>query len=308
MKFLPIFSKALFLLTFLALFANLGHAQKWKYYRHEVSAYTGATNFLGELGGNDELNPKFYHIDLDLKATRPSFGVAYGYKLFEKINLRTNVIFARVSGSDEFTQNIYRNVRNLSFRSDIWEGSMQLEYYWLKEKTGASYKLKGIKSSFMSNLAGYAFIGGGGIYFNPQAQYNGQWVDLAPLNTEGQGLPDADGNIIPDYEQFTAVFIYGAGFKYFLNKQMSISVEYGARHAFSDYLDDVSTVYYDNAALRAAYGDMSADLADRNVSEFPSWTGTNQQRGSPTSNDFYMYGTVGFNYKFLKGRSIKPRF
>jgi hypothetical protein len=300
-------------------------SQKWKYYRHEFSTEVGGTNFLGELGGSDQYNPKFYHSDFDFRATRPSFGLGYGYKIHEKMNLRVNLLLARVAGSDEYTDNIYREVRNLSFRSSIYEASVQYEYYWLKEKTGASYKLKGIKSSLLSNISGYFFAGGGGIYFNPQADYNGKWVDLPPLNTEGQGLLDNNGNIIPDYEQFTAIILAGAGFKLFLNKQMSISVEYAGRYTFTDYIDDVSTNYYDNTALRAAYGDASADLADRNIlisqpdydgssiegnTLVPnlSWTGKDQQRGSPLSKDYYMYGTVGFHYKFLKGRSIKPRF
>lgn len=325
-KNLVYFSKVITLFSIILLIGNNeAIAQKWKYYRHEVSAEIGGTNFLGELGGSNQLNPKFYHSDFDFRATRPSYGLGYGFKVHEKMNLRLNLILARVAGSDEYTDNIYRTVRNLSFRSSIYEGSLQYEYYWLKEKTGASYKLKGVKSSLLSNVAGYFFAGGGAIYFNPQAEYNGKWVDLAPLNTEGQGLPDKDGNIIPDYEQFTYVVLYGAGFKLFLNKQMSVSVEYGGRFTFSDYIDDVSTNYYDNNALRAAYGDVSADLADRNILiENPdfdgssvegntlvpnlSWTGKDQQRGSPLSKDYYMYGTVGFHYKFLKGRSIKPRF
>ena len=318
--------KHIFSLILLISLGFSGFSQKWKYYRHEVSAVVGGTNFLGELGGNDELTPKFYHSDFDFKATRPSFGLGYGFKIHKKMNLRLNLLYAYVSGDDQYTENIYRAVRNLSFRSTIYEGSIQYEYYWLKEKPGASYyKPKCIKSPFFSNVAGYFYAVGGGIYFNPQAQYNGSWVDLAPLNTEGQGLPDGNGGTIPDYDQYTLVAGGGAGFKYFFSKQLAISVEYGSRFTFSDYIDDVSTVYYDNTALRAAYGDASADLADRTIlisnPDFDatsiegnelipnlSWTGTNQQRGNPASNDFYMYGTVGVHYKFLKGRSIKPRF
>jgi len=320
------FSKSFVILILVIFIGNNDlFAQKWKYYRHEVSGSIGATNFLGELGGSDQLNPKFYSTDYDFRATRPSFGLGYAYKIHEKMNLRLNLILARVAGDDAYTDNIYREVRNLSFRGSIYEASIQYEYYWLNAKTGASYKLKGVKSSFLSNISGYFFAGGGGIIFNSQANYNGKWVDLAPLNTEGQGLPDKDGNIIPDYKQNTIVIAGGAGFRYFLNKQMSISVEYGGRYTFSDYIDDISTNYYDNNALRAAYGDQSADLADRNIlisqpdydgsnvegnTRVPnrSWTGKDQQRGSPLSNDYYMYGTVGFHYKFLKGRSIKPRF
>ena len=33
-----------------------------------------------------------------------------------------------------------------------------------------------------------------------------------------------NGNIIPDYEQFTAIILAGAGFKLFLNKQMSMFI------------------------------------------------------------------------------------
>src|SRR5690606_15662005 len=76
-------------------------AQKWKYYRHEVFATVGATNFLGELGGSDELNPKFYHTDFNIKATRPSFGVGYGFKIAERVNIKTSFIYAYLAGDDK---------------------------------------------------------------------------------------------------------------------------------------------------------------------------------------------------------------
>ena len=33
-----------------------------------------------------------------------------------------------------------------------------------------------------------SFVGVGGFYFNPKAKYEGKWVSLQPLGTEGQGL------------------------------------------------------------------------------------------------------------------------
>lgn len=57
----------------------------------------------------------------------------------------------------------------------------------------------------------------------------------------------------------------------------SVFFELISRKCFTDYLDDVSTVYYDNASLAAINGEESAELADPNTSEFKTHREPNEE-------------------------------
>ncbi len=70
---------------------------------------------------------------------------------------------------------------------------------------------------------------------------NGEWVDLKPLRTEGQGL-------IPGREEYKLTQLnipMGIGVKYFLTETFHVSSEVLHRKTFTDYIDDVSTNYVD---------------------------------------------------------------
>jgi hypothetical protein len=184
----------------------------------------------------------------------------------------------------------------------IVEFSANYRYYFIKEKYGQVFKLRGAHNSFFSNLSAYASVGIGGAYFNPKAQYNGQWVALQPLSTEGQG-------IVPGREPYSRVtlIIPGAiGARYSLGRKWALSMEYGFRKTFTDYMDDVSTTYVSDALLRAEKGNAAADLA--NPAFTKSWFGAGEQRGNPENQDYYMMLSVSVHYKLLKGQGFKPRF
>lgn len=280
-------------------------AQRWKATRQELYGGLAASNFIGELGGADSPGSLAFIRNLNVTDTRPGVSLGYRYKLSERFTAKAGYNFGILYGDDSKTNNVYRNVRNLSFRAPIHELSVTAEFYYIPEQTGQISRFKGVKSAFFSHISAYAFAGVGVAYFNPQAFMNGKWHDLQPLGTEGQGLrPDLDF-----YSLYTIVIPYGGGFRYNLSRQLGICFEYGSRLTFTDYMDDVSTTYYDNDLLRAARGDLAADLADRNPNpELASWTGPDQQRGNPDSNDFYLFATATITYKILKGKSVKPRF
>jgi hypothetical protein len=83
-------------------------------------------------------------------------------------------------------------------------------------------------------------------------------------------------------------------------------LEVGYRKTFTDYIDDVSTDYYDNDKLRRRRGNMAADLADPSKGEIPTYTrGTytydptaeGMQRGDPSDKDAYIFTTITFSWK-----------
>ena len=109
-----------------------------------------------------------------------------------------------------------------------------------------------------------------------------------------------------DYSGFTAVIPYGLGIRRNLGGgararhfgSWSISLELSVRKTFSDYIDDVSTVYADPAALAEAKGPEAAILADRST----PLNLNGDPRGNADIKDSYHVFSVKFEY-ILGGKS-----
>lgn len=292
---------------FLVLFSTQTQAQRWKRYRHEVSISLGGANYMGDLGGATTGDGSRFG-DFQFSVTRPAFGASYRYRLLERVALKGNIMYGQVCGDDAEAGNEGRKNRNLNFRSPVIEGSIQGEFYFLKESSSSAYRVPGMKGGGGSKLAGYVFAGIGLFYYNPQGEdANGDWVNLADLNTEGQGLPGGPA----DYSQVAVTMPVGIGFKYAINRQWSLGFEYGIRMTSTDYLDDVSTSYYDPTALRAAYGSKAVEMADKRISsdgqDLPP-RGAGGIRGGSEYSDTYMFGFLTLGYKFKSGRKGRTRF
>ncbi len=281
--------------------------------RPEFIIGLGASNFLGELGGANQIGT-FFVRDLEFKATRPSAQIAIRYKFSNRLAFKGGFYYQLLSGNDKLTKEPFRNNRNLHFRSSVYELSGQMEFFFTKEQQGARYQIKNAKGMKSYNFQAYGFVGVGGIYFNPQAKYHGAWVNLQPLGTEGQGLPGGPKK----YSRVTVVIPYGIGVKEAINKEYSVGLELGIRKTFTDYMDDVSGVYYDNDAIRAANGDMAADLADPSLLNMPEQLGGNsiggkqsapgEVRGHSKHKDAYMFLNVTVSYKIPKKRRTRSKF
>ena len=145
----------------------------------------------------------------------------------------------------------------------------------------------------------YLFAGIGGAHFTPQGTNQaGDWVNLAPLNTEGQGLEGAP----KDYSQLTMVFPVGLGMKYNITREIGVQFEMGMRFTTTDYLDDVSTQYYDGAAIEAAYGSVAKEMADKRYTS-PGRFSEGGIRGKDEKKDVYMFGLLTLTYRIKS----KPR-
>jgi len=129
---------------------------------------------------------------------------------------------------------------------------------------------------------------------NPKARYNGEWIELQPLGTEGQGssLTTAPKK----YSLNQIVIPFGIGIKVNLSHHSSFSMEYGFRKTFTDYLDDVSGLYPDLSVLDP----LARELSDR--ARNPE--GINQssyglQRGNPADKDWYTVFGFSITYEFF---------
>jgi len=270
--------------------------------RYEIFYGLGATNFLGELGGADQEGTNFVR-DLEFSMTRPLFSLGIRYRITETVSTKTMLSYGWLRGDDKLTNERFRHYRNLAFRSPIAEFSNQFEYSIIREKQGHRYNLRRVRGlkGFKTNT--YFFAGFGVIYFNPKNKYNGKWYALQPLGTEGQGL-------VPTRQKYSRISMcipYGIGFKYGLNRRLNIGLEFGARKTFTDYIDDVSTTYFDNQMIREAKGDVAAYLADPSDHTYPNQTAAYQQRGDAKDKDSYMFLILNLTYKLYTTRRGLPK-
>lgn len=281
-----------------------GFSQQWKKTRKEIILGAGAANLLGDLGGANQIGTHLMK-DLEISLTRPMVGGGYRYKLSPTMAIKGNLCWARLAGNDQLTQEPARNNRNLTFRTNIWELSGQFEYSIIEEKVRTRYSRRSKK--FPLNI--YVFGGVGLFYFNPKAKYTDEkWYALKPLSTEGQGLggPGKSYSLV----QFTIPL--GIGIKYPINREWSIGFEYGMRKTFTDYIDDVSTEYYDKEIIRASKGDMAAyfaDPSDPTKSDYiKGGTNPGQQRGQVTNNDSYIFMWLYVSYKITGTSKSRVKF
>lgn len=292
------------ILILVAFFAVDATAQQWRRDRKEYVFGFGATNFLGDLGGANRIGTNGFR-DLDWPSTRPLVEFGYRYRTGKQHALKGNLFFGYIHGDDALTTEPLRNNRNLNFRSPVVELSAQWEFMLTRQREGHRYNLRGVRGWRNINVESYLFIGVGAMWFNPQGRdAGGSWHNLKPLSTEGQGMIDTRKN----YHRFQPVIPFGIGFKYAISREWSIGLEYGVRKTFTDYMDDCSSTYYDNDAIRAAKGDMAAYFADPSHGEVATQTMSGEQRGDPTDKDAYMFAQITFYYKIPRGGFAMPKF
>lgn len=251
----------------------------------EAGAWIGAMNYFGDL--NTE-----YRFD------RVGFGFGTGarYNFNSRICFMLSANYGQVAGYDSDSDNSFERARNLHFESSILEGTAQLEFNFLPY-------IHGSKEQFFTP---YLYTGLSVIRFRPEAEFNGEMVELQPLGTEGQFQGE-------EYSTTAGAFCVGGGFKMDLSYEWSINVSIGTRLLFTDYLDDVSTVYPDYIELSNLRGPTAVALADRSVAgDVAERTigETGRQRGNSEDNDQYLFAKIGLMYYFgdLRCPTISRKF
>ena len=239
-----------------------------------------------EAGGMIGVSHYFGDLNTTFKLDDPGFAALIGarYNFNNRICFRLSGGFAQVSADDADSDNAYEQLRNLSFRSNILEGTGQLEFNFLPYTHGS-------RDEFFTP---YLFAGLTVFNFNPQAFHNNNWVDLRPLGTEGQFKGE-------EYSSTTLGIAYGFGFKIDISYEWSVNLEISGRKLYTDYLDDVSTVYPDIDDLENLRGPTAVALSDRSLSggttEIPIGR-PGFQRGNSNDNDSFGMVTVGMYYYF----------
>lgn len=258
--------KAILLGLFTLAFTSVS-AQKW-----EVGGSIGGANYSGDLARRIVLN------ETNLQA-----GILARYNFNEYFSWRPGINYLKVSGGDyNFNETQFRN---LSFFSTIWELDNRIEFNFLRFGTSVLAK----------RMSTYVFLGLNAFYFNPMAIYGGETVELRNLGTEGQTLP---GN--KRYSNVNIAIPMGIGYKISLSDNWVFSVETAWRKTFTDYLDDVSGLYPDFAALAARGNNTTIALSDRSaeVAPFERRAEAGVWRGNPRYKDWFLSTGITFTYRF----------
>ncbi len=232
--------KRILFIVLLAFSLDAGAQYQWDY-----GIKLGAANYLGDIGGK-ELERRDFVVDMHLRQTRWAIGGYGRYKFSKRFSVAANLDYMRIEDADKFTTYAPRRARNLHFRNDMAELALRGEYtLWYDNDVGN-------RGFYNPDFKLYVFGGVAAYYSNPKARLvydgtnmedpgdkvvgdyvNNTWYALRNLRTEGATY-SAVGVAIP----------LGIGFYFTHNKTWRFGWEMSWRTTFSDYLDDVSTRYY----------------------------------------------------------------
>lgn len=257
--------------------------------------YFCATAQYIEIGGS--LGGATYQGDINHLSSKFSFqgakmlnGLHIGYHFNEYYAIKLKYTKGSIGADDIQSVDVWRRDRNLHFRSEIREWSLIHEFELLDV----------LKFFHKYNLKPYFTFGISLFKFNPQGKYRGEWYDLQPMSTEGQGLP---GSKLAPYSLSQISVPFGFGFKYHVNENLYFGFEISPRITFTDYLDDVSSDYPDFDILRQYKGDLAVQLSyqgDKKPEGTPITELKSKSRGNSKDNDWYIFNS------FVVGFKINP--
>ncbi|MBX2894268.1 MAG: outer membrane beta-barrel protein [Cyclobacteriaceae bacterium] len=223
----------------------------------------GTSTYFGELS-----NPGNY---LDAK---PNINFGLQYYLAPRISARAEVTWFSIEGNDAEADHGGRVKRNLSFKSNNIELNLvgQINFF----PNGNRYYRR-------PQINAYAFGGLAAVYFNPKAELNGETYALQPLRTEGVS-----------YSRVAFALPFGFGVRKKLGPNLNLSVEWGYRKVFTDYLDDVSSSYPDLSTYTGPALALSFRGQENGLDQpFPS---AGHQRGNSSTDDGYMLLSLKAEY------------
>jgi hypothetical protein len=228
----------------------------------EVGIFVGGSRYKGEL------SPHLF----DIKFIHPSAGVFFRRNRTRHWSWKFEANYAKVSGSDaDLTEGFEKN-RNLSFTSSIIEGTFVFEFNFFPFETGND----------RYPFTPYINSGLTAFYFNPKVGD----VKLQPLHTENQS-----------YGRISFAIPIGGGLK--INTgNVCIALQVSARRTYTDYLDDVSTVY---PAFPSIYSDPGL-LRD---SAQALGIAPGKQRGDTAFKDWYVMAGINI---FIRLTNFQKEF
>lgn len=269
----------------------------------EAGISGGMMNSLTDVGGRAGKGKDGIK-DLNMQVTTACAGIYFAALYNNTFGLRLEATTGKVQSHDSLLKEVKNTAigrynRNLSFRSPIREVNLLFEFHPLDFfRDFDPYAVPKAYSPYIIGGVGY-------FHFNPQANLRGQWIDLKPLHTEGQGFQEYPAS--KEYSLNQLNFSYGFGFAYTVGDRVNLRLEYLIRKLNTDYLDDLHGRYIDPVIFSKYLtgNDLTnALLLNRRIRPEAKPNETTQSpgsiRGNPTNNDSYF--TVSFKVGYFFGR------
>lgn len=238
----------------------------------EVGPHVGLSYYMGDL------NPTLPFAQAQLQ-----YGGVVRYNYNNRWTFRFDYSRATVTADD--TKLNWRPERGLNFTSKINDFSLVAEFNFLEYYTGNPKK----------NVSPYIFGGISVFQYTAYANVAGTLVDLSDHLTEP--IPADEKWYQKMFGKTSSVGVsipFGMGVKFSLSRHMAATVEWRMQKTFTDYLDDVATVYpADDQHAWVEVDGNSYDLTDptHNYTE-------GQQRGNSAFNDWFGMARVSLTWKF----------
>lgn len=277
----------------------------------EFGASAGMMNCLTDLGGKKGLGKKMIgDLNIGKSQLNGSLYLMATYK--EAVALRLEGTWGTIKAYDSVLVKEKGNTngryeRNLNFRSKISEISLIAEFHPLFMFINWSLR----EDQEPPRISPYIAAGVGWFSFNPQARSSrGDWIDLQPLSTEGQGFSEYPERKQYKLSQFNMPI--GVGVRYELSSTFNLRAELMHRRLYTDYLDDVSTRYINNAVFANYFSgqqlqdarDMASNQRTNDGPQSYIYRKTETGiRGNPNNNDSYFTFNLKLGLTF--GRESK---
>lgn len=248
-----------------------------------LRGYTQSIDVGLLLGGSYYLGEIVY--DFQPSTIGVSGGAFVRYNFNDRLAVKGFGGYARVSGDDKLSSGSIRRLdRNWQFFTNIFEGSLQLEYSLVSDRNGG----RRLYTPFIP----YVFAGIGAFYFQPKTQIlGGSGIGLSGLALSGTR-----------YEQTAVAIPLGLGFKYYLTSKLYLGFEFGVRFTTTSYIDDIANQDKFVSPSKTPYPGLTGRIYSKSKT---SEVGTLRGNAKPpilTDNDIYIIGGFTLAYKFGKNR------
>lgn len=319
-------------LFLLLMFAISGQAQ----HSLDIGLAAGTTNYFGDLGNDEFLQKSSMKPGLALTVRNfisPSEVSGMKYSPF---NIEARLSWHRI-GYDEVLPadgnsgiDLRNYGRGLNFRNDIFGFSTHFSYTYYPNRRLPLHK---------QALALFVYTGVGVYYGRPKAdlfrgdidlsnryyhwsdgtlrdadestgsgnivERDGKYeTDLLDWRTEGQGAYDESNPSRKMYSPWHIGIPVAGGFRYGVNRNITLSLEFGYYKFFTDYLDDASDAY---ATYKQIEQNFAGDPIKQELAKYisdPTGLGTNgsvgpqtSRRGNPDITDSYSFINFEFAYR-----------
>ncbi|MCO6493979.1 MAG: outer membrane beta-barrel protein [Phaeodactylibacter sp.] len=235
----------------------------------ELGIMAGGSLYSGDLSPQE--------FGLYVEDVSPAFGFFGRFNISRAFALRLGLSLGKISASD---LDHGREDRGLNFRTNITEFALTGEVNLFKL---GSYQDRGVMP--------YLFGGVAAFHFNPEAQFDGDYVELQPLGTEGQGLPGYEA----PYQLTQLALPVGLGVKFLLNETITLGLEFGGRKLFTDHLDDVSSAEVNYLDVLEGNGELAARLSNPTLKD-PGPETADYRRGGDFK-DWYYFGGLTLSFR-----------